>query len=95
MATGIGIDSIVSGLNAWRPVAGRGVTVRTAHYAIVDDTYNANPDSVRAAIDPLRRRRPRVLILGDMGEVGTGRSFTAGRSACTQRGIEALLALGR
>jgi UDP-N-acetylmuramoyl-tripeptide--D-alanyl-D-alanine ligase len=38
---------------------------------VIDDTYNANPDSVRAAIDVLARAgAPRILVLGDMGEVG-------------------------
>jgi murE/murF fusion protein len=38
---------------------------------LVDDTYNANPDSARAAIDVLAQLpAPRVLVLGDMGEVG-------------------------
>jgi murE/murF fusion protein len=38
---------------------------------LIDDTYNANPDSVRAAIDVLAGLpRTRVLVLGDMGEVG-------------------------
>jgi murE/murF fusion protein len=38
---------------------------------LIDDTYNANPDSVRAAIDVLARLpAPRALVLGDMGEVG-------------------------
>ena len=38
---------------------------------MIDDTYNANPDSMRAAIDVLAARpAPRWLALGDMGEVG-------------------------
>ncbi len=38
---------------------------------LIDDSYNANPDSVRAAIDLLAGfAAPRVLVLGDMGEVG-------------------------
>ena len=38
---------------------------------MIDDTYNANPDSMRAAIDVLASRAaPRVLVMGDMGEVG-------------------------
>ena len=38
---------------------------------LIDDTYNANPDSVRAAIDVLAALpAPRWLVLGDMGEVG-------------------------
>ena len=42
-----------------------------ARLTLVDDTYNANPDSVRAAIDVLAELPgPRLLVLGDMGEVG-------------------------
>ena len=44
---------------------------------VIDDSYNANPDSVRAAIDVLAQApAPRILVLGDMGEVGTqGQQF--------------------
>jgi UDP-N-acetylmuramoyl-tripeptide--D-alanyl-D-alanine ligase len=39
---------------------------------VIDDTYNANPDSMRAAIDVLAGcAAPRLLVLGDMGEVAT------------------------
>jgi UDP-N-acetylmuramoyl-tripeptide--D-alanyl-D-alanine ligase len=53
-------------------VRGRLVTLTTpAGVTVIDDTYNANPDSVRAAIDVLAERpAPRWLALGDMGEVG-------------------------
>jgi UDP-N-acetylmuramoyl-tripeptide--D-alanyl-D-alanine ligase len=64
---------------------------------VVDDTYNANPDSVRAAIDVLAELPgPRLLVLGDMGEVGDhGPQFHAevGEHA-RARGIETLLTLG-
>ena len=64
---------------------------------MVDDTYNANPDSVRAAINVLAALPgPRLLVLGDMGEVGDqGPQFhaEAGRYA-QERGIEFLLATG-
>jgi UDP-N-acetylmuramoyl-tripeptide--D-alanyl-D-alanine ligase len=64
---------------------------------LVDDTYNANPDSVRAAIDVLAELpAPRLLVLGDMAEVGhQGPEFHAevGRYAA-ERGIEALYCLG-
>jgi UDP-N-acetylmuramoyl-tripeptide--D-alanyl-D-alanine ligase len=63
----------------------------------VDDTYNANPDSVRAAIDVLAELPgPRLLVLGDMGEVGDqGPQFHAevGQYA-RERGIEQLFTLG-
>jgi UDP-N-acetylmuramoyl-tripeptide--D-alanyl-D-alanine ligase len=64
---------------------------------LVDDTYNANPDSVRAAIDVLAELPPpRVLVLGDMGEVGDqGPQFHAevGEHA-RARGIDKLFTLG-
>jgi UDP-N-acetylmuramoyl-tripeptide--D-alanyl-D-alanine ligase len=64
---------------------------------VVDDTYNANPDSVRAAIDVLAELPgPRLLVLGDMGEVGDqGPQFHAEVGAHARaRGIETLLTLG-
>jgi UDP-N-acetylmuramyl pentapeptide synthase len=64
---------------------------------VIDDSYNANPDSVRAAIDVLAAcPGPTALVLGDMGEVGAeGPAFHAeiGRYA-KQRGIRNLFALG-
>jgi len=71
-AAGIGVDAIARGLAAFRPVAGRLVPRRGLHgSAVIDDSYNANPDSVRAAIDVLAAAPgERWLVLGDMGEVG-------------------------
>jgi UDP-N-acetylmuramoyl-tripeptide--D-alanyl-D-alanine ligase len=64
---------------------------------LIDDSYNANPDSVRAAINILAQSpQPRLLVLGDMGEVGTqGAEFHAevGRYAQAS-GIEYLITLG-
>ena len=64
---------------------------------LVDDTYNANPDSARAAIDVLAELPgPRLLVLGDMGEVGDqGPQFhrEVGDYA-RERGIDALFTLG-
>ena len=72
LAIGVPLSAVVSGLEAFRPVAGRLVALRAASgAAVIDDTYNANPDSVRAAIDVLAGApTPRWLVLGDMGEVG-------------------------
>ena len=64
---------------------------------LIDDSYNANPDSVRALIDVLAELSgPRLLVLGDMGEVGEqGPAFHAEVGAyARQRGIEHLLAHG-
>jgi UDP-N-acetylmuramyl pentapeptide synthase len=49
---------------------------------LIDDTYNANPDSVRAAIDVLASLPgARWLVLGDMGEVGAHGPPSIARSA--------------
>ena len=78
LAAGVDPDAIVRGLEAFAPVSGR-LQCKTAPNGatVIDDSYNANPDSVRAAIDVLARAsQPRILVLGDMGEVGTqGQQF--------------------
>ena len=71
-AVGIAEKTIGEGLNAFRPYIGR-LQVKQARNGatVIDDSYNANPDSVRAAIDVLAAcPAPTVLVLGDMGEVG-------------------------
>jgi UDP-N-acetylmuramoyl-tripeptide--D-alanyl-D-alanine ligase len=97
-AAGIGVRSIAAGLSAFRPYTGR-LQVKQAHagFTVIDDSYNANPDSVRAAIDVLAScPEPRVLVLGDMGEVGAeGPAFHREVGAYARaRGVTRLLALG-
>ena len=72
LAVGVPLAHVVRGLETFRPAAGRLVALRArTGGALIDDTYNANPDSVRAAIDVLAAApKPRWLVLGDMGEVG-------------------------
>ena len=54
LAIGVSLSAVVGGLEAFRPVAGRLAMLRAASgAAVIDDSYNANPDSVRAAIDVL------------------------------------------
>jgi len=65
--------------------------------AVIDDTYNANPDSVEAAIDVLAAAPPpRWLVLGDMGEVGdNGPRFHDEIGAYARAaGVERLFAVG-
>jgi UDP-N-acetylmuramoyl-tripeptide--D-alanyl-D-alanine ligase len=71
-AVGIATATIVEGLTAFRPYTGRLQVKQAASGAtVIDDSYNANPDSVRAAIDVLAScPPPTALVLGDMGEVG-------------------------
>jgi UDP-N-acetylmuramoyl-tripeptide--D-alanyl-D-alanine ligase len=95
------LDVIAQGLRSFEPVKGRsrafGIQCAGRDITVVDDTYNANPDSVRAAIDVLAELpAPRLLVLGDMGEVGMqGPEFhqEVGLYAA-QKGLDHLLCLG-
>ena len=101
LAAGVSAEAVVRGLEAFSPVKGRSralaLQVQGRACTLVDDTYNANPDSVRAAIDVLAELPgPRLLVLGDMGEVGQqGPAFhaEAGRYAHA-KGIEHFFAMG-
>jgi UDP-N-acetylmuramoyl-tripeptide--D-alanyl-D-alanine ligase len=97
-AAGIDEDAIVRGLESFAPVGGRLQRKQAANGAtVIDDTYNANPDSVRAAIDVLAQAcAPRILVLGDMGEVGSqGQQFHEEIGAYAKsRGIDTVLATG-
>jgi UDP-N-acetylmuramoyl-tripeptide--D-alanyl-D-alanine ligase len=97
-AAGIDEDAIVRGLENFTPVGGRLQRKQAVGGAtVIDDTYNANPDSVRAAIDVLAQAAaPRILVLGDMGEVGSqGQQFHEEIGAYAKsRGIETVLATG-
>jgi UDP-N-acetylmuramoyl-tripeptide--D-alanyl-D-alanine ligase len=98
LAAGIAVDAIVRGLEAFAPVSGRLQRKQAVNGAtVIDDSYNANPDSVRAAIDVLAQAAaPRILVLGDMGEVGTqGPEFHEEIGAyAASRGIETVLVTG-
>lgn len=71
-ASGIGLDAIVQGLQLAQPVTGRCLQHVLSHGGVlIDDSYNANPASMRAGIDLLAGMSgQRILILGDMGELG-------------------------
>ena len=73
VALGIPPADIARGLAGVRPVAGRCVWRQAGAVSILDDTYNASPVSVRAALDTLsahRRGRRIIVVLGDMLELG-------------------------
>jgi len=97
-AVGAPISAIVEGLNGFHAVSGRMQTYRlSGQRVLIDDTYNANPDSVRAAIDVLAGLpEPRVLVLGDMGEVGAnGPAMHREVGAyARERGVSCLMTLG-
>lgn len=74
LAMGTSLEAIHNGLEATRPLPGRLRPVRLARGGVcLDDTYNANPASVEAALRTLRRlagEAPCTAILGDMLELG-------------------------
>ena len=101
LAAGVPLVFIAAGLSAFMPVKGRSravsVPLQGRLLMLVDDTYNANPDSMQAALQVLAELPgPRLLVMGDMGEVGSqGPQFhdEAGRHA-RALGIEMLFTLG-
>ncbi|MDP1742896.1 UDP-N-acetylmuramoyl-tripeptide--D-alanyl-D-alanine ligase [Polaromonas sp.] len=101
LAAGVPLSAIASGLSDFSPVKGRSRALQLLSsgrkITLIDDSYNANPDSVRAAIDVLAEMPgPRLLVLGDMGEVGDqGPAFhTEMGLYARERGIELLFTLG-
>ena len=98
LAAGAPLTALQQGLEAFRAVKGRSELKRDARgRTLVDDSYNANPDSVRAAIDVLAGMPgDSWLILGDMGEVGNdGPAFHREVGAyAAERGIAHLWTAG-
>ncbi|MEO7152503.1 MAG: UDP-N-acetylmuramoyl-tripeptide--D-alanyl-D-alanine ligase [Burkholderiaceae bacterium] len=101
LAAGCPLAAIGSGLAAFQAVKGRSQVKAYARdgrrVTLIDDSYNANPDSVRAAIDVLAALPgPHWLVLGDMGEVGDhGPAFHTEVGAYARtRGIESLWTAG-
>jgi UDP-N-acetylmuramoyl-tripeptide--D-alanyl-D-alanine ligase len=101
LAAGVPPKTVVLGLESFEPVKGRSKALARQiggrKFTLVDDTYNANPDSVRAAIDVLAALpAPRLLVLGDMGEVGDqGPEFHAEAARYAHaKGIDQLMLMG-
>jgi UDP-N-acetylmuramoyl-tripeptide--D-alanyl-D-alanine ligase len=97
-AAGARIGAAASALTAFRPISGRLHTrIGLNGATIIDDTYNANPDSVKAAIAVLANAAgAKWLVLGDMGELGDqGPAFhrEIGEYA-RAAGVDHLLAVG-
>ena len=98
LALGVGLEQIGEGLKALTPVTGRLQPVAgRAGVGLVDDSYNANPDSVKAAIDVLSSAPGRrFLVLGELAEMGSGtEGFYRDMGAYARAaGIEHLFTLG-
>ena len=68
---GLTDEEIASGIAAFHTVGRRGVVTDTGYITLIDDCYNANPDSMRCAVDSLMALPGRhVCVLSDMREMG-------------------------
>jgi UDP-N-acetylmuramoyl-tripeptide--D-alanyl-D-alanine ligase len=97
-AAGASLEAIVQGLEAMRPVAGRLEVKRALHGArLIDDSYNANPGSLRAGLRSLAELPgERWLVLGEMAELGQGADVMHAEIGEFARkcGVSRLLAIG-
>ena len=97
-STGVRLADIVAGLEAWQGVKGRlqSRTINGLH--IIDDSYNANPASIKAALEVLSMQAGmKIFVMGDMGELGEGSAAMhqqAGKMA-KQMGVDACFTLGK
>ena len=94
---GLSDEEIVKGIASFETVGRRAAVCDTGYITLIDDSYNANPDSVKCGIDSLMKMPGRhVCILGDMLELGEGSGemhFDVGRYA-GERGAELVLTSG-
>lgn len=97
-AAGASLADIVAGLGDFRPVKGRlQLKAGAGGSWIIDDSYNANPSSVRAGLDVLGSLPgTRWLVFADMGELGAGAAASHSEVGvlARERGVERLFALG-
>ena len=98
MALGLPLAAVRKGLSAMQPPKGRMQRKQAVQGAVLlDDTYNANPDSVRAAIKSLMAFPGKhVVVLGDMGELGdaAAEAHRAVGEFARSQGVDGLLTLG-
>lgn len=97
LSFGLTLDEIKLGLSLLLPVKGRMLPTQLGRVRVIDDSYNANPASVTAAIDWLQEiEGHRCLVLGDLGELGDNASLlhTELGELTKQRGLDSLFTLG-
>ena len=100
-AWGVPLEAIVSALEGARPVAGRQRAVAGLRSStVIDDCYNANPDSLRASLATFATMKvagKRIAVLGDMGELGSfsEEAHTQAGAWAAAAGVDELVAVGQ
>ena len=99
-ALGLGREEIIRGAAAYRPTGARMRVLRGSERRLVlDDCYNANPQSVAAALEILARTEcdKKVAVLGDVGELGelTERAHYNMGALAAMLGIDLVVAIGQ
>lgn len=94
---GMTAEEIAAGINKFVPVGGHSNIIKTDKFTIMDDCYNANPVSMKAAIDVLAGAHGRkVAVIGDMFELGTNEKmlhYDIGTYAVNS-GIDCIICVG-
>jgi UDP-N-acetylmuramyl pentapeptide synthase len=97
---GVEIESAVRAIGAYKPPTMRQQIIKAGEITVIDDTYNASPDSMRGAIDILQNmqnQERKIAVLGDMlelGELADEEHFRLGRYAAG-KGVDKLFAVGQ
>ena len=98
VALGVANEDIARGLAIFGAVKGRLNWLQASNgAAVIDDTYNANPDSMMAAIDVLANQKaPQIFVMGDMAELGADAALMHADIGlyAKQKGISQLLTFG-
>lgn len=99
-AWGVPLDAIAAALESERPVSGRqNVVAGLRGSTVIDDCYNANPDSLHASLATFASMKvagKRIAVLGDMGELGSfsEEAHTQAGAWAAQAGVDELIAVG-
>ncbi|WOE31060.1 MULTISPECIES: UDP-N-acetylmuramoyl-tripeptide--D-alanyl-D-alanine ligase [unclassified Acinetobacter] len=98
LALNIALDDIVIGLEQATGAKGRLNFMPHKHHLFIDDTYNANPTSMRAAAEVLAQQQGiRVMVIGDIGELGSNAAqqhYMLGRDLVAVKGLNFVVAVG-
>lgn len=94
---GLSDEEIIEGIGSYKTVGRRAAVVNTGKFMLIDDCYNANPDSVNCGIDSLMKLEGRkVCIFGDMLELGAEEKklhYCCGQYAA-EKGVDLVLTCG-